>query len=50
MATGDFCFPIPRRLPVIGDAALLWLLPASVYYSILLTAGSAGSLPRLITD
>ena len=44
MATEELSAPIPRRLPVIGDAALLWLLPASVYYSILLTAGSAGIL------
>jgi hypothetical protein len=44
MAAEELSIAIPRRRPAIGDVALLWLIPAGIYYSFLLTAGSAGML------
>src|ERR1700733_14923317 len=44
MAAEEFSAAVLRRRGTFGDVALLWLIPAGVYYSFLLTAGSTGML------
>jgi hypothetical protein len=42
MATGSITTAASRRRSIPGDAALIWLIPAALYYGLLLTAGSSG--------
>jgi hypothetical protein len=42
MATGSITTGAAGRRGTSGNAALLWLIPATLYYGVLLTAGSSG--------
>lgn len=42
MAAEELSIAVPRRPGTLSDVALLWLIPAGIYYAFLLTAGSGG--------